>query len=221
VRDLKAALEIDPNNADTLGLLSNCYLISGKVAAARPIIERLLAIDPLTPLNRCLPGFADIMEGSFSTAVEPYRRMFEMDSDNPMARLFYMWVLVLAGRATDAEAIANGFPPDAHDLLPARVAFFLVHALARNVDGLPAALTDDVQAAAAAGDVFARFIAEGYAVAGMPEPAMRWLEIAVGNGFINYPFLAHHDPFLQSLRGQPRFLRLMETVRARWEAFEP
>ena len=33
VRDLKAALEIDPNNADTLGLLSNCYLISGK---ARP-----------------------------------------------------------------------------------------------------------------------------------------------------------------------------------------
>jgi non-specific serine/threonine protein kinase len=220
VRDLKAALELDPNNADTLGLLSNCYLISGKVTAARPIIARLMVVDPLTPLNRCLPGFADVMEGRFTTAVEPYRRMLEMDSGNPMARLFYVWVLMLTEQATAAEAIVNGFPPETRDILPARLAFFLVDALAGHVDGLPAPFTDEVQLTAAAGDVFARFLAQGYAAAGMPERAMHWLEIAVGNGFINYPFLAHHDPFLQSLRSQPRFLRLMETVRGRWEQFE-
>src|SRR4029079_9449559 len=63
VRALNAALEIDANNADTLSLLSNCYLISGRVATARPLIERLIAVDPLTPINRCMPGWADILEG--------------------------------------------------------------------------------------------------------------------------------------------------------------
>ena len=49
VRDLKAAREIDPNNTDTLGLLCNCYLISGYVSFARPLIDQLVAVDPLTP----------------------------------------------------------------------------------------------------------------------------------------------------------------------------
>jgi Tfp pilus assembly protein PilF len=38
VRNLKAALAIDPNDVDALLLLCNCYLISGKVSATRPLI---------------------------------------------------------------------------------------------------------------------------------------------------------------------------------------
>ena len=55
----------------------------------------------------------------------------------------------------------------------------------------------------------------------MPERALHWLAIAVDRGFINYPFLARHDPFFEGLRGQPRFQKLLETVRDRWEKFEP
>lgn len=89
VRHLKAALETDWSNSDTLALLCNCYLISGQVQAARPIIDRLLSIDPLTPLNRCLPGWADVLEGEFDRAIDPYHEMFKMDPGNPMARLFF------------------------------------------------------------------------------------------------------------------------------------
>jgi disulfide oxidoreductase YuzD len=32
-----------------------------------------------------------------------------------------------------------------------------------------------------------------------------WLENAVDRGFINYPFLAEKDPFLQNIRGEERF----------------
>jgi tetratricopeptide (TPR) repeat protein len=39
VRDLKAAPEIEPNNPETLALLCNCYLISGYVSFARPLID--------------------------------------------------------------------------------------------------------------------------------------------------------------------------------------
>ena len=118
VRDLKAALAVEGSNADTLLLLANCYLISGKVTAARPLIERILAIDPLTPLSRCMPAFADVMEGRFATAVKPYRQMFDMDPGNPMARLFYVWVLVLNGRAGEIGAVLEAFPREVRDTVP-------------------------------------------------------------------------------------------------------
>ena len=220
VRDLKGALEIDPNSADTLALLSNCYLISGKVDAARPLIARLLAVDPLTPLNRCMPGFADIMDGRFAAALDPYRQMLDMDPGNPVARLFYLWVLILNARTDAVGAVLEAFPGEVRDSIPARLAFFLAEALAGNPDRAHAIVTADIEALATAADVFPRFLAEGYALAGIQERALHWLEIAVARGFINYPFLSHHDPFLQPLRTHPRFLRLMETTRDRWERFE-
>ena len=180
--------------------LANCYLISGKVSAARPLIERLLAIDPLTPVTRCMPAFADAMEGNFAAAVEPYRQMYEMDPGNPMARLFYVWVLVLNGRTASVAAVVESFPPEVRDTVPARVAFFLAHAAAVNGREAHAALTGEIESVAKAADVFPRILAQGYALARMPERAMRWLAIAVDRGFINYPFLAKHDPVFEGLR---------------------
>lgn len=221
VRDLKAALEIDSNNADTLLLLSNCYLISGKVSFARPFIDRLLSVDPLTPLSRCLPGWVNALDGNLAAAVEPYRQMFEMDPGNPMARLFYVWVLALNRRGDEVGAIVEAFPPEVRDTVPARLAFFLAHSLAGNSRDASAALTPEIEAAATTTDLFSRILAQGYALAGVPERALHWLAIAVDRGFINYPFLARYDPFFESLRSDPRFLQLMETVRERWERFEP
>jgi non-specific serine/threonine protein kinase len=107
------------------------------------------------------------------------------------------------------------------DTVPARLASFLTHALAGNADGVHAALTPDIETAATATELFPRILAQGYAVAGMPDRALYWLEIAIERGFINYPFLARYDPFLASLRADPRFVQLMDFLRGRWERFEP
>ena len=130
VRDLKVAVELEPNNSDTLLLLCNCYLISGRVAATRPLLTRLLAVDPLTPITRCMPGYAEIMEGNLEAAINPYRQMFEMDQSNPMARLFFAWVLILNRRHDEVSALLKAFPPDQRDSLPGRLSFFLANAAA-------------------------------------------------------------------------------------------
>jgi non-specific serine/threonine protein kinase len=221
VRDLQAVLETEPNNADTLLLLINCYLISGKVPAARPLIERLLAVDPLTPLTRCMPAFADTMDGNFAATLAPYRQMSDMDPGNPMARLFYIWALAINDRTDDIGAVLEGFPREVRDTVPARIASFLASALAGNARDAHASVTEEIQGVATATDVFPRILAQGYAVAGMPDRALHWLAIAVDRGFINYPFLARHDPFLKGIRGEPRFQKLLETVRERWEKFTP
>jgi TolB-like protein len=221
VRDLKAVLETEPNNADTLLLLINCYLISGRVPAARPLIERALAVDPLTPLTRCMPAFADAMDGNFAATVAPYRQMSDMDPGNPMARLFYIWALAIDDRTNDIDAVLEGFPREVRETVPARIAVFLACALAGNATDAHAAVTEEIQAVATATDVFPRILAQGYAVAGMPDRALHWLAIAVDRGFINYPFLARHDPFFEGMRGQPGFQKLLESVRERWEKFTP
>jgi TolB-like protein len=221
VDDLKGALEVDPNNADTMLLLSNCYLISGRVSAARPLIDHLLAVDPLTPVTRCLPAFADVMEGNFATAVQPYRQMFEMDTGNPMAGLFYVWVLALNRRTAEIGAVLAEWPIDVRDTIPAQLALFLGHALAGNAADAHAVVTGEIEAVATGADVFPRMVAQGYALAGMPERALHWLAIAVERGFINYPFLAQHDPFFADLRNQPPFQELLARVCERWERFQP
>jgi TolB-like protein len=220
VRDLKAACQIEGSNADTLLLLANCYLISGKVAEARPLIERVLAIDPLTPLSRCMPAFADVMEGNFAAAIEPYRQMYEMDPGNPMARLFYVWALIINQRRHEVVEVMTSFPAEVRDTVPGRIASFLSEAFAGRGREAHAALEGKIEAVATAADVFPRMLAQGYALAGMPEQAMRWLAIAVDRGFVNHPFLSRHDPFVEGLRGLPQFQELMNAVRVRWEAFQ-
>ena len=168
-----------------------------------------------------MPAFADAMEGKFASAVEPYRQMCDMDPGNPMARLFYVWVLALNRRTDAVGPVLETFPPEVGDTVPGRLAYFLAHALAGNARDAHAAVTWEIEAVATAADMFPRILAQGYALAGMPERALHWLAIAVDRGFINYPFLAQHDPFFGTLRSQPQFQKLMETVRDRWETFEP
>jgi TolB-like protein/predicted Zn-dependent protease len=220
VRDLKVAVELEPNNSDTLLLLCNCYLISGRVAAARPLLTRLLAVDPLTPITRCMPGYAEIMEGNLEAAINPYRQMFEMDQSNPMARLFFAWVLILNRRHDDVGALLKAFPPDQRDSLPGRLSFFLASAAAGRSSEAEAELTAQIEAIARATDVFSRFLAEGFALAGARESAIQWLRVAVDRGFVNYPFLARHDPAFETLRGDSAFETLLQIARRRWEQFE-
>jgi TolB-like protein/cytochrome c-type biogenesis protein CcmH/NrfG len=220
VRDLTSALELEPNDADTLLLLSNCYLISGRPDAAGPLTQRLLTLDPLTPLTRCMPAYGSIVEGDFAAAIDPYRQMFEMDPGNPMTRLFYIWVLLLNRRADLIPEIVEAFPNEVRPTAPARIALFLAETLSENSRAKLPTLSAEMEAAIGETDVLARMLASAYARAGATDQAMRWLERAVERGFINYPFLSRIDPTLENLRREPQFDRLMEVVRARWVQFE-
>jgi len=219
VRDLKAALAAQ-SDSDTLLLLCNCYLISGRVAEARPLIRRLGELDPLTPLTRCMPAFADLLEGELAAAVAPYRQMFVMDCGNPLARLFYAWVLIMNGRVAAAARLARACSPEVRATPPGWILDFLVAAARGRLTPRAARLPSAVRRAGRGSEMYGRFLAQGFALAGRPREALRWLRLAVGRGFINYPFLARHDPTLAALRGERAWAALLGEVRRRWEAFE-
>ena len=58
------------------------------------------------------------------------------------------------------------------------------------------------------------FMAEGYSLLGQTDEALEWAENQVRLGDINYPALSQYDPFLDNVRGDPRFQRLMTQVKS-------
>ena len=106
-----------------------------------------------------------------------------MDPGNPMARLFYVWVLLLNRRIDDAAPILESFPAEVRDTVPARIAAFLAAAISENGrDGQLPPITPDMEAAASATDVFARLLADAYALAGLSALSIRWIEVAIERG---------------------------------------
>ena len=214
---MRAAHAQEPWDPDTLSLLINCLLISGRVDAARPYIETLVRIDPLTPLSRCMPGWAAALDGDFDAAVGPYREMFDADPENPFGRLFLVYMLAAAGRTEEARDIALATPAPLAATPPGAVLAVCAGALGgERPEPLPPELAVIVTQAS---DMLPRMTGQAYAIAGDVAQAVHWTGVAVDRGFIHYPFLAKHDPFLSALAGDPAWDALLEQTRQRWEAF--
>ena len=81
-------------------------------------------------------------------------------------------------------------------------------------------LTPEMQKTTARDTYWSHHVAGMYGKLGEYEEALRWIEQAVDVGFINYPMLAEHDPFLTKMRGQPEYEALLERVKREWESFE-
>lgn len=219
VVDLKTALETDADHPEALLRLALIYLIGGTEAAAAPLLERLLAVDPLTPVNHCLPGYALFLQGEVEGAIPAYRRMHEMDPGSPVTRWFLSLVLSRCGRQQEALILLDEILRDTPDTSFARHALFLKHALQGNRSAALGAATQRLLNEARWDQHASWWMAATYGLLGERDEALDWLANATRLGYINYPFLSRLDPFLDSLRADARFWRLMAQVKDRWERF--
>ena len=82
------------------------------------------------------------------------------------------------------------------------------------------AASEKLKTAARASGVYSFHMAECYSLLGESAIAMEWLENAVRLGVVNYPFLAEHAPFLDSLRSTKDFESLTGRVKKQWRRIE-
>jgi TolB-like protein/thioredoxin-like negative regulator of GroEL len=216
IRLLEQALREDRDHPDGLALLVNCLLLTGQVQRARPIIEHLMAVDPVTPLTRCMPGFADAMEGRFEDAIGPYADMLELDPQNPLARLFNVWLRLAAGDVREARTLVAAFPEALADSAAAQIATFLLAAF--EAQASVTRLPPDVTAVAAGNEMLARFIAEGCALAGDAAATAHWLGLSADQGFANWPYLSAHSPGISRLADDPALEMVLARIKRAWQA---
>jgi TolB-like protein len=220
VHYLKKSLELAPNDPDSMAWLCAICALSGKGHEVAAMANRLVEIDPLTPTYHFVPGLVALLSGDMEGAIPPFEQTLAGDPGNQMLRFCLGQAMLMNSRFDEAvaifEALGNEMPGDFF----AQLGLILRYGLARDLEKLRAALTEEV-AATAAGDMnYAWVVAQGWALASQTQEALHWLELAVNHGFINYPLLRRLDPTLQSIRHDPDFASLLEKTRKRWEAFK-
>jgi len=219
IRSLKRALEIDPNDPDTLVWICVFCGNAGKAAAARPWAERLKAIDPLTPLFQVLPAVLAAMDGRFDEAIDLFAPHYAANLDNPGVRLAYGQTLALGGRVGAALPIFDALSRDLPESPFAHLGQFYANALRGDTAAARQSVTAEVESILAADPQYSWFLAQCYALIDDRPCALDWLDRAATLGFINYPLLAHRDPFLEPVRGEPAFQALLNKVKQQWESF--
>ena len=219
VRELKRALACDPHHANSLFFLAMFYLFAGKGSAVRPLIKTLALVDPLNPWATLTPGWTDYMDGDFQAALDPCKKAYEMAPEGPLP---WLYAILLAGnqRLDDSFRIIDRMQEDSPESNHTRQALFLKYALQGRKKEAIQTVTPELIAWARWDELWPWAMAAGYTLIEERNEAMDWLELAVSRGFIHYPFLSEHDPFLESLRGEERFKNLMKKAKHDWENFE-
>ena len=220
VRDLKQALTNEPNNPDTLAWLVYLYAFSGKVAAARPLVKKLLQIDPLTPVSHHRAGWMELLDGQFEAALGYFQKMYELEPTRLWPRWAYAFALALNQRLDEAYPLLDRTAQEAPETFFAGHAVFLKYVLQRNRSKALQAVNPELTRAARWDEQFSWMMASCYALIDEKKEALDWLDNAIHRGFINYPFLSKFDPTLKNLRRMKRFKELMEKVKYEWERFE-
>jgi serine/threonine protein kinase len=216
----KQAVTAGPNNPDALMGLAFLYSVIGKGSYGKPLVERLMTIDPLSTLSYFGPIWLHLTEGRMDLVVEWSQKMYELDPQNPASRFWYAWALAANNRCEEAydtfDQVIRGTP----ETIFAYLSLLFKHALQGHTKDVIKDVHPKLVRLAEIDHLFSWFMAECYALIDDKENALDWLVLAVQKGRIDYPFLNEYDPFLENIRGETRFKKLMERVKYEWENFE-
>ncbi|MFQ5754301.1 MAG: tetratricopeptide repeat protein [bacterium] len=205
--------------------LSGAYAYqAGKVSLAEPLVKRLIEIDPLTPLSLFCLGLFQWMEGQLDLALSTFEKITKLVPEDMFSKQISAYILAWQKNYDKVfELVDQMLQKASHDRIHANVAewcLFFKYALQGEKAKAFETLTEDVKRWIWNDPESVWLGVSNYALIDEKEEALIWLEHAVNRGWINYPLCAEKDPFLENIRGEPRFKKIMKGVKYEWENFE-
>ncbi len=210
-------LREEPDDPSVLFVAGMLHRLDGLYDRALATYDRLLELDPkdvvIVAFNRAR---VFTHQGRFEEAAAEIDRGRAAEPEHPLLKTFLAVALFNQGMVDDAQALLEDVlrqNPHFDGVLP-----LIGWCLSSRGQHEPARalVTDRVREIATADHDIALWLAELYAMEGMAEDALEWLRLAVRIGNENYPLLAR-SPKLDGLRGDPRFVELLEELRLRWD----
>jgi tetratricopeptide (TPR) repeat protein len=188
---------------------------------ASTVADDALRVDPLNPFCWTQASFHwRFAPGRLADTEHAARRAIDLSERGNPVRTYAAHTLAVIGRREEAIAVFDEMASALGNSPYGSISAFLSRALQGDADGAVGHVTPLLERSAHWVEYLAWFLAEGYALIGRRDDALRWLQESVERGFINYPVLATHDPFLESLRGDTGYEALMQQVQRRWQAFD-
>ncbi len=209
-----------PEDSEIMIWLALAYTFIGRSDTARSIINSCAKIDPFNPMIDSLIGRNHFYNGRFDLAIDPLFAAFNMNPDSEMNKFWRSLILFYCKRDDEAyNFISKCVREPARDSWT-QLSIFLKYVIKGEKDKLLLLMSPDFIKIQQSDPQNSYLISALYSHLGEKEEALKWLEIAVGGGFINYPFINEADPFLENIRKDERFIELMKRVRQIWESFE-
>ncbi len=216
---LKKALSINPDDAHALFWLCIGHSIVGRTEDAVPLWGRLKQADPLSSASY-FDVFTDVFGGKIDQPVESLTHWLRMEPQNVAALVSVAWLLPICGHRDEACRLIDEYAKESPDVFHTAVSLLFKHAIEGDVLEFRRRMTDTVKHTARRDPQYSCMLADAYALAGMYDEALDWLENALNRGWVNYPFTAKYDPLLAPLRHEQRFQKIAERMKREWEEFE-
>jgi tetratricopeptide (TPR) repeat protein len=216
VNHLKHALSVSPNDTDTLFWLCIGHAVIGRCGEAQSWVDRLLRIDPFSPLTHMADGFVHFMSGRFKESFVSSRKSGEL-SPSPLTDVLCALSLLYDGQVDEALARIDQFT-DLKFFLDRVVLMYLYGHQNRSAEAVEL-VNEDLKATARRDPQWSWHLASGYAAIGEHELALKWLDNAVDRGFMNYQMIGAYDPYITRLRGNKRYEEIVQRAKMNWENF--
>ncbi|HYJ86455.1 MAG TPA: hypothetical protein VEW46_10390 [Pyrinomonadaceae bacterium] len=212
-RECQRALALNPNLDEAHRQLTVIYNHVGLLDKA--IEESKKAFDPS---SSALGGGALLYQGNYQQALNSGKEL-----STPFNHYQKAFALTHLGRRDEASAIIEDslkkFPEDQGGAL------YSMRAMLFALAGDERRAGENINTALEQGKDFGHFhhatytIAAAYAIMNKREQALKWVQFTADNGFPCYP-LFEHDPDLNNLRQDPRFVAFMSRLKAQWEEYK-
>jgi len=211
VREFDRSIQLDPNYATAHHWYGRLTLVmQGKLDHALVEVKRAYELDPVSPIIHTDVGAVYLMARRYDEAIEQLRGTVQMDPEFYWAHRFLGMALDLKGDTTGALAeFTKAFQLNDD---PAGLGF-IGHAQARMGHEKEArARLDQMNDAAKRRYVAPYAFALIHLALGDKDQALDWLEKAAQERGLTYFNFIKVDPFLDPLRGDPRFEAVMQKV---------
>jgi TolB-like protein/Flp pilus assembly protein TadD len=218
VRDIRRACALNTGDAAATLELMRYLFTAGHYS--EKVLEDAQRIDPLNPLVWTQTAYALVQSGRFAESEEATRRAMGLTEPGNPVRTYVAFALAAIGRRDEAIVVLEEVSAALGATPYGSLSAFFARALQGDAEGAIGHVTPLLEQSAHWVEYLAWMLADGYALIGRRDEAIRWLKEAVDRGFINYPFLATRDPFLESLRGDAEYQALLQQVHQRWQAFD-
>jgi non-specific serine/threonine protein kinase len=220
LRALKRALDLAPNDPDSLMWASLFASVSGKTELAERWSARLVEIDPVTPFVQAVPATVAWMRGDSDVALARLAAHPEAMREHHARRLIYGLLLAAAGRLDEADTVLAEVAQREPGHAFGQLALAYRHAFSGDSARVRAILTPAVTGALESDPQYCWLLARCFALVNDVDNGIAWVRAAVEHGFINHALLARRDPFLANLHPDPRYQALMHEVEQRTRALD-
>ena len=217
---IKQALHLDPSDPDSLMMTAFLCGIVGKPEIGKPYAKKAIEVDPLSPIQYCGEWWVNSSTGNFDRMLEACRKMYNLDKENLLMVWSYANALAYNGKIKEATNLFDSMLIKNPDQFHSMLGKAQRHALNNEKQESLESINDQLKKAAEMDHLWAWILADVYSLIGEKDKAIDYVERATRDIFIDYPFFNTHDPFLENIRGEPRFKKLMARIKTEWENFE-